>query len=240
MTEETQAASTETATEAAKPVLNIPNPDKFHQLQDIKFSFRKVTDEATKVETKRPTIETKLPMLNFDGVVKILTDKSEGVEGSQKPYDLLMGAVFSVYESAIKDFLSDNPSVTSENFPYEKFTWDAIANQPESERKGRGIAKEIWEDFVKSYINVMPGLTGKPKENIERQASIFAQKLNPLKNHEQKEQILPKLKESLTVYINGAGEDAETYAACVEFLSNKADSILNSDKDANLLQNLGF
>jgi hypothetical protein len=51
----------------------------------------------------------------------------------------------------------------------------------------------------------MPGLTGKPEENIKKQAAILAQKLNPLKNHEDKEKILPNFKQALTVYLNGAG-----------------------------------
>jgi hypothetical protein len=98
----------------------------------------------------------------------------------------------------------------------------------------------VWEDFIKSYITLMPGLTGKPEENIKKQAAILAQKLNPLKNHEDKEKILPNFKQALTVYLNGAGQDAETFAGCVEFLMNKADALLNAEKNADLMANLGF
>lgn len=218
--------------------LNLPNPDKFHAIQDMKFGFRTIKDDKTGTETKRPTVEVKLPVLNFDGIVAIL--QAAGTEEGKKSYDLLQAAIQDTYASAIKDFLADNPNVTSENFPYEQFSWEAIANQPESERKGRGIAKEIWEDFIKSYIAIMPGLTGKPVANIEKQAAILAQKLNPLKNHEDKEKILPNFKQALTVYLNGAGQDAETFASCVEFLSEKIDKILTADKNANLMENLGF
>lgn len=235
---ETTTSEVQAVAETATPSLNIPNPDKFHSAQDMKFGFRTIKDEKTGTESKRPTVEVKLPVLNFDGIVEVL--KNANTEGGKKAYDLLQSAVQDTYASAIKDFLADNPSVTSENFPYETFTWEAIANQPESERKGRGIAKEVWEDFIKSYINVMPSLTGKPVANIEKQAAILAQKLNPLRNHEDKEKILPNFKNALTVYMNGAGQDAETYAACVEFLVEKCDKILNADKNANLLENLGF
>lgn len=219
-------------------VNEVQNPDKFHQVIDLKFGFRTKKDEKTGVETKRPNVEVKLPILSFDGIVEVL--KKAGTEEGKKSYELLLAAVQGVYESAIKDFLGDNESVTSENFPFAQFTWDAIANQPESERRGRGIAKEVWDDFIKSYITVMPGLTGKPVQNIEKQAAILAQKLNPLKNHEDKEKILPNFKQALTVYLNGAGQDAETFAPCVEFLLNKADSLLNAEKNADLMTNLGF
>jgi hypothetical protein len=251
---ETGAAVAEEQSSATN--IDIPNPDKFHHSIDMKFGFRTVKDEKSGVETKRDTVEVKLPVLNFDGVVRILQEYANAKNAAdadpenelakaafisaKKSYDLLMGAVQGVYESAIKDYLGDNPGIKSENFPYDQFTWEAIANQPESERRGRGIAKEVWEDFIKSYIAVMPGLTGKKTENIEKQAAILAQKLNPLRNHEDKEKILPNFKNALTVYMNGAGADAEQFAPCVQFLLEKADKILNADKNANLLENLGF
>ena len=238
MSDESNTGTAAVETNAPETALNIPNPDKFHALQDMKFGFRTIKDEKAGTEYKRPNVEIKLPVLNFEGLVHIL--QNAGTESGKKEYDLLVSAVQSTYADAIKDFLADNPSVTSENFPYEQFSWTAIANQPESERKGRGIAKEIWEDFIKSYIGVMPGLTGKPLQNIEKQAAILAQKLNPLRNHEDKEKILPNFINALTLYMNGAGQDAETFAPCVEFLIEKAGKILAADKNANLLENLGF
>lgn len=240
--------------EAQQANVNIPNPDKFHQVVDLHFGFRTTKDEKTGVETKRPAVDVKLPVLNFDGVVQILQMYAQTVGNLEsedqklraeavswkKQYDLLFSSVQGVYESAIKDFLGDNSNITSENFPYREFTWEQIANQPESERRGRGIAKEVWDDFIKSYMTIMPGITGKPQSNIDKQAAILAQKLNPLKNHEDKEKILPNFKNALTLYMNNAGNDAETYASCVQFLIEKADKILSSDKNANLLENLGF
>lgn len=229
-----QVAATATDVSATE----IHNPDPNHQVVEMKFGFRKTKDEATGVETKRNAVEVKLPVLSFEGIVAVL--KNAGTEAGKKQYDLLQQAVQGVYEGAIKDYLADNPAVTSENFPISTFTWEALANQPESERRGRGIAKEVWDDFIKSYNTLMPALTGKPEDNIKKQAAILAQKLNPLKNHEDKEKILPNFKQALTVYLNGAGADAETYAGCVEFLMNKADTLLNAEKNADLMANLGF
>ncbi len=232
MTDQNAVAATEPG--AALPT----NPDPNHNVKEMKFGFRTIKDEKSGTETKRPSVEVKLPVLNFDGIVGVL--KAARTEEGRKQYELLESAINDTYAGAIKDFLADNPGVTSENFPYALFTWDALANQPESERRGRGIAKEVWEDFIKSYVGVMPGLTGKTVANIEKQAAILAQNLNPLKNHEDKEKILPQFKQALTVYMNGAGADAETFAPCVAFLTEKCDKFLNADKDANLAANLGF
>lgn len=252
--ENTVSAEQTQAKKEDKPTFNFPNPDKFHQSVEMHFGFRTTEDEKTGVKTKREAVDIKLPVLNFDGVAKILTDyantfqnlESENAElkaaavAAKKSYDLLMSAVQGTYEAFIKDMLGDAADITSANFPYDKVTWEEIANQPESERRGRGIAKEVWDDFIKSYISVMPAATGKKKEAIEKQAAIFGQKLNPLRNHEDKEKILPKLMEQLTIYMNAAGEDSENFAGCVKFLMEKSDKILNADKQANLAANLGF
>lgn len=198
---------------------------------EMVFKFRKTRDESG-VETKRPDITTKIGVLSIEGIIKVL-------EKGGKELELLQSAVREQYENYIKSILGDDDKLSSDNFPADSITWEAIANQPESERKGRGIAKEIWEDFIKSYLSFMPGLTGKTEEQVKRQAAILAQKLNPLKNHEKKEEILPKFKEQLSLYLNNSPE-AEQFAECVEFLLKKADSILNADKESNLAENLGF
>lgn len=216
----------------ATDALAIENTDKFHDVKELKFGFRTIKDADTGVETKRPTVEVKLPVLSFEGIVQVL-------QNGGKQLELLMQAVEGTYADFIKSKLAEDATITSENFPYNEVTWDAIANQPESERKGRGIAKEVWEDFFKDYIAVMPAATGKTDKQIEKQAAVLAQKLNPLKNHEDKATILPKFKDALTVYLN-TSKQAETFSECVDFLLKKADTLLNSEADSNLEKNLGF
>lgn len=223
MTEETQNP---VATE-----INV-NADKLHDVKEMKFGFRTIKDSETGVETKRPTVEVKLPVLSFEGLVAVLQAGGKGLE-------LVMQSIENTYSEFVKDLLANDPTITSENFPYAKVTWDEIANQPESERRGRGIAKEIWEDFIKDYVAVMPGLTGKEVKHVEKQAAIMAQKLNPLKNHEDKAVLLPKFKDMLTVYLNGSPK-AEQFAECVDFLMKKADTLLTVENSADLASNLGF
>jgi len=208
------------------------NSDPKIDIKEVKFGFRKIKDEETGVETKRPTVETKLPVPSVEGIIAIL-------EAGGKQLELLQQAVQNTIEDAVKSRLSEDTSITSDNFPYADFTWEAIANQPESERRGRGIAKEVWEDFFKDYIASMPALTGKTAKQVEKQAAVLAQKLNPLKNHEDKDTLLPKFKDQLTIYLNGS-KQAENFGECVDFLMKKADSLLTQEKNTNLAENLGF
>lgn len=200
--------------------------------RDATFNFRKVKNEETGVESKRDSVSVKLAIPSVEGIVKILQEGGKGLE-------LLQSAVENTIMDYARQQLADDPKLTSENFPADLITWDAIANLPESERKGRGIAKEVWEDFIKSYIENMPAIIGKPVEVVKKQASILAQKFQPLKNHEKKNELLPKFVEMLTLYVSGA-PDAEQFSAPIEFLIKKAEQFMEADNSGDLADNLGF
>lgn len=239
---ETQVANNEQntaeqtgAASAGKPTIPegiVPAYDNTVDARDFSFSFRKVTDEETKVETKRPTVLARLGIPSVEGIVAILQNGGKGLE-------LLQQAVENVVTDYARSILNDDPSITTETFPYDKISWDLIANQPESERRGRGIPKEQWEAFVKSYIEHMPAILGKPLENIKKQASILAQKFQPLRTHENKNNILPNFVNALTLYTNNVPE-AEQFADVLEYLVKKADQFINTDNSADLEKNLGF
>lgn len=200
--------------------------------KEFTFSFRKTKDEDTGIETKRESVVTKLDIPSFEGIAAIVNNGGAGLE-----------LLRTVVENALVDFarqtLNDDPALTTDNFPSGKITWEELANLPESERRGRGIPKETWEEFIKSYQTHMPALLNKSMDNIKKQATILAAKFQPLKNHEQKDTILPHFINALSVYTSSVPE-AENYTACIEFLLKKADQYLNSDNTADLAANLGF
>jgi hypothetical protein len=209
------------------------NYDPLHQVRETKFSFRTIKNEETGVETKRPNVVVQIPALSVQGIIECL--KAGG-----KPLDLLLDACYAIQADYARELLKQDETITTENFPIEKLDWAFIAELPDEDgRRGRGIAKEIWEDFYKDYNAVMVGLTGKTAKQVDRQASMFLQKLNPLKNHEDKAFLIPKLKEQLTIYANGS-PNAEQFVECIDFLNKKADEILSDNKTANLKDNLGF
>lgn len=209
----------------------VANHDPKIDFKEVTFNFRKVKDADTGVETKREAVTLRLPIPSVEGIIDILQTGGKSLEQ-------LQAAVEGVITDYVKQLLADDPKLTSENFPLSEVSWDLIANLPETERKGRGISKEVWEDFVKSYIENMPAIIGKPVEVVKKQASILSQKFQPLKNHEKRAELLPKFVEVLALYANNA-KDAEQFTAPIEFLIQKAESLMQANS-TDLADNLGF
>lgn len=212
-----------TASEAANSLMISPNFDKFHDEKVFKFHFKK--DD---LGNKRPTVELSLKVPSVEGIVDILTK-----EGNEKELELLRDAINDYVEAQARAIVNEQEDISQENFPMEKVLWPYIANLPKAERRGGGISKETWEAFSKDYIDVMPGATGKTEEQVGRAASLFIDKFNKVKTNKK---VLAVLKDQLGIYANNSAK-AEEFAACIEFLSNKADNLLTAD-DSKLLEAL--
>lgn len=233
-----QKAAAKAAEEARIATLVGTIQAKFNNKVDVKeykFRFKKQdivdsNDKPTGEFTQRPTVELHLPVPSLEGIVDILQS------GNEKWQSLLLEAVEGMVTDRTRDLLNDtlkDEDVNQDNFDLNLVSWDTIANLPKAERRGGGIAKEIWDDFAKDYGAVMPAATGKKVEAIANHVKIFLQKFNTVKSAKP---ILKKLKEALGIYVN-ASPNAETYADCVEFLTKKAEALLAVD-DATLLENL--
>lgn len=193
--------------------------------QDFKFSFK--TDKETSF--KRPTVELRLPVLSVEGIVDILQNGEDRPKELQLLLDVLSEAVYDQARSIV----NDDEAITQENFPMDKVTWAHIANMPKAERRGGGIAKETWEEFVKDYVAVMPGATGKKAEAVATAGKLLLQKFAPVKTQKP---VIQLLQGQLGIYLQ-ASENAEQYADCVEFLNKKAETLLNMS-EADYLANL--
>lgn len=195
--------------------------DKNVDVKDYKFHFKK-----DNLGNKRETIELKLGVPSVEGIVAILETGGKGLE-------LLQAAVADVIASQARSILNENEAMVGANFPLDQTTWEFIANMPEAEKRGRGIPKEIWEDFAADYLSVMPGITGKTEEQITLAAKLLVNKFNSVKTNKP---VIKKLKEQLAIYTNGS-PNAEQYGDCVKFLDEKADALLLAD-EAAMLANL--
>lgn len=227
--------NTQTTDQALK--INANYDDKINT-KEIDFAFRvkkdKVTNpetgEVKEVESTRPTIKLNLDIPTIAGVVAIL-------EGSDKEQQaLILEAIEGVIVARARSIVSDDEAVTSANFPYDKATWEAIAHAPKAERRGAGIAKEVWEEFGEDYVKVMgEALKGsKTPEQIDNHRKILLQKFS---QHKTNHTVLKFLQEMLAIYMESSPQTAVNYSECVEFLVNKAESLL-SVEDKDLLGNL--
>lgn len=193
---------------------------------DTKFHFKKITDETTGLESKRPTVEIKLPRPSVEGIIDII-----GKGG--KELDLLLEAVGDVVLQRAREIINDKEDITQDNFPLDELSWEKIANLPKAERRGGGISKELWDDFAKDYVAIMPAVTNKPVEKIALAAKVFLNKFNAVKTDKK---VLSLLKGQLALYVTSS-PNAENFVDCVDFLDKKAQSLIDADS-SNLLDNL--
>ena len=192
----------------------------------VKFRFKKTKDEATGLESQRPTVELELPLITVEGAIAAFN-------AGDKQLELIIETMRDIQIARAREIINEKEDITTETFPYAQLSWEAIANLPKAERRGGGISKETWEEFAKDYIAVMPGVTGKDVEKITNAAKIFLNKFNAIKTNKP---VIKMLKDQLGLYITNS-PNAETYADCVEFLTNKAQALLDIS-DADLLANL--
>ena len=192
----------------------------------VRFNFKKSKDKATGVETVREPVDLAIPYPSVQGIINIL-------EGGGKGLELLIEAMENVVNTTARDLLYEDLNLNASTFPTEKVSWEFIANIPKAQRRGGGIPKETWEAFGQDYTEVMPDLTGKTIDQVSNMAKILVSKLTGIKTH--KEALL-LVQEQLAIYIESAGNAAD-YIECVEFLLNKADTLLNVSPE-ELLANL--
>lgn len=198
------------------------NYDNTVDVKDFKFNFKKDKD----LGTQRPAVELKLPVPSVEGIISILQAGGKGLE-------LLLDATTDVIISQARAIINEKEDISQDNFPVSQISWDFIANMPPKERRGGGISKEVWEEFAKDYIEVMPAVTGKTAEQVGNAAKIFLNKFAVIKTNKP---ALRLLKDQLALYLTNS-TNAETFMECVDFLNNKADSLLNMS-EADLVANL--
>jgi hypothetical protein len=224
-----QKAANEAAATAAREALHTTIKANFNNQVDVletNFHFRKVKDEASGVETKRPTVTIPVPAPSVEGLIAIIEKGGKGL-------DLLLEAVRDKVVEQAREQVNDKEDINADNFDYAKLEWEFIANLPKAERRGGGISKELWDDFAADYISVMPGVTGKKKESVELAAKVFTSKFANAKTNKP---VLKVLQEQLAIYINNTTRGEEV-APVVEWLSNKVDTLLKTD-ETNLLLSL--
>lgn len=188
-----------------------------------KFNFRKDKE----LGTKRPSVELAIPVPTVDGIVEIL--KAGGNQLS-----LLQDAIFDVIYDQARVQVDADEAITQNTLDLTKLSWEFIANMPKAERAGSGIAKEVWEDFGKDYIEVMPGVTGKTAEQIGNAAKLLVAKMQPCKTNKK---IVSFLKDQVAMWFANT-PNAENFADVYQFLDKKAETLLQAD-DSALLANLG-
>jgi len=198
-----------------------------------KFNFKKSKDKDTGIETVRDPVELVLPYSSVQGIIDIIEGKHLEEGQPNKGLDLLLDIMKDTVNSAARDLLYEDYKLNAGTFPVDKVSWEHIANIPKVARRGGGIPKEVWEAFAEDYCTIMPDITGKSIDAVANAAKCLSNKLSSCRTNKP---VLNLLVEQLAVYADNSA-NLEEFQDCVEFLVNKADTLLNAS-DADLLANL--
>lgn len=199
-----------------------PSFDKFVDMKDFKFRFRK-----DKLENQRPAVELQAGVPSVEGFVAIL-------EAGGKQLELLQEAACGIIRGALQNYVSDNENAAQDTIDWSKFTWEAIANQAPADRRSSAISEEAWNDFVTEYIQIMPGITGKSPEAVTNACIVYKKKFAQIKTDKVS---LAKLKDQLTLFI-GHTRNGEQHQEVLDMLIQKCDALLKADDVAQLVANL--
>lgn len=201
--------------------MNAPATVPAVSLVEMKFRFKK-----DKMGNQRPTVELKnVPVPNENYVVTIL-------EKGGKELKLLLEVMAGTVRSAAAAIVSDDEKITAENFPMEKVSWEAIANQERAERAT--ISQETWEAFAKEYLEIMPALTGKTPDQLGNAIQVYLKKFAIVKTNKP---VLSKLRDQLTIFVENT-KNGEDFADILELLQGKLELYLNSNDVELLVANL--
>lgn len=199
-------------------IANNTNPNII--MTEVDFHFKK----DKKLGLKRPAVKLAIPQINAQGLIA-------AIEAGGKQLDLLLEAANEVFYAAARDQVNANEDISQDTLDLAKLDWKAISELPKSERRGGGIAAEVWEAFAEDYMTVMPAVTGKKEEIVGNAVKLLVGKFNACKSNKK---VVAFLQQQLALWWANTKEK-EDFAECYKFLDDKANALLAADESALLL-----
>lgn len=208
-------------------------------MTDAKFNFKteKLRNEKGEVigeGKKHPSVELKLPVPSRDALAVFLTNPEQYSKELQLLDAALFDVVYRMARQQINDFREKNSeaTITEAALNYAGLDWTAIANLPPSSRGSVVPADEDFTAFYQSYIAIMPGVTGKPKDKIENHTAIFSQGFKKQRNNVA---ILGVLRDALAMYAANADEaTVEEHAEVLGYLVARCEKFIAAPVEITL------
>lgn len=199
-------------------------PGQSHYItREAKYFFKAKEKDGP----RRDTVILQVPALTPAGLVNALHDTKQ----MEYILDIINGEISQAAREQVND--TAKPVNKQEELDMSKLSIEFLANEPAGDRRGRGIPKEVWEDFAADYMAIMPELIGKSKESVANAVKLFAGRLQGCKNSKP---VLGVLEKYLQVWFSNT-ENAEAFGEVYAFLNSKIETFLKITDD-QLLENL--
>ena len=210
------------------PVTVLPIPT---EAKEVAFHFKKekIRNQANEVigeGKKLPSIKVAVGRPNAEGILEI-------VKAGGKELDLLLDAAADIVIDRVRGLINevramlpDGQEIKPELIDLSQASWSIIANIPKAVRKGLGISDEDWDDFSADYRAIMPGVTQKDADRIEKHIKLFKSKYAQCRNDKK---ALAVLAEMLDVWAANTGsmDDNQTV---YEYLKGRAASLMQEEE----------
>lgn len=205
-----------------KAVKTEPKEATYHfKKEKIRDADGKVIGEGKKL----PSVKVNIPVPSAEGILDI-------VQAGGKELELLQDALFDVVYNqgrtiinAIRDKAPDT-EIKPEQLDQAQLVWSIIANIPKAARRGLGISEEDWDDFAADYRAIMPNVTGKDKDRIEKHIQIFKKKLTPVRNDKKALGVLSDMLQLWAANTAAMEDNQEVY----EYLKNRSETLMQEEE----------
>lgn len=202
----------------------------------MKFSFKKRKNKDAngivigEIEAPKP-VELEIPLLSgIDDVAALINLEGADDATKTKVHALIVEALNDVILGQVRDAVGNDVEAARDGkLPADTYDFVKIAILPPAERRGSGIADEIWDGFMADYVEVMQH-HGKTKEKAEMGAKLLRQRFSAVKGNKN---LIGALKQNLSTWYANT-EKGEDFQTVYELLATKADSYLATDEEALL------
>lgn len=216
--------ATQDNTATAPEVIANPSVDPSVRIEPkVLFRFKK-----DKMDNKRPNVElTDVPFPSAVGIAQALN-------AGGKQAQLIVDSVYDLVRGVMASYVADTTDVTQANFPWDKFSLDAISKMERADRRSVTIDDETWTKFGADYMEVMAGVSGKSKVALETAVQVYLKKMTPVKSNKE---VLQKLQDQLALYIENT-KNGEEFQDILELLVRRTENYLKADEPQILVENI--
>jgi len=196
---------------------------------DVHFKKEKIKNAAGEVigeGKKLPSIKLNVPVPSMEGILEIIQAGGKELELLQ---DAIFDQVYGQLRTLVNDIRSKNPDtdeIKPEQIDLKQLAWSVIANLPKGERRGLGISDDDWDSFAADYRSIMPKVTGKDLDRIEKHIQLFKKKFYPCRNDKKALQVLHDALQLWAANTSLMEDNQEVY----EYLKGRAETLLAEEE----------
>jgi hypothetical protein len=198
--------------------------------KEEKFTFRTPKNKLNALgepEEKRAPVVLTLPIPTWNGFVDAVSKGPDAEKIQSYVLSLIEDAVIEAARSQVSPAEGDTeatPVNSQDQLDLSKLTLTYLANEPKTDRRGRGIDKETWEAFEADYVTIMPDITGRTPEQVKVAAGLFSKKLVAVKTNKPVLKMLEKRLEEWYANTPNGSDFQDVYT----FLTGKLNAFLTT------------